>query len=171
MSFAGCVTQSPVIISFVGKSNSGKTTFLEKLIAEMKRRGVRVGVVKHDAHKFEIDYEGKDSYRLKHAGADVMLISSASKIAMVRDSREDTPLAALCGEFMKDVHIVFSEGYKRENAHKIEISRHENTTETLCAADECVAMVTNWNPPTNAPVFGLEDVSGVADLIQQRFLV
>ena len=160
----------PPVISFVGKSNSGKTTFLEKLIPEMKRRGFRIGVIKHDAHKFEIDHAGKDSYRLKHAGADIMLISSSAKVAMVKDSSEDIPLAALCGEFMKDVDIVFSEGYKRENTHKIEISRRENTTETICAAGECIAMVSDWNPPTETPTFDLDDVAGVADLIQRRFL-
>jgi molybdopterin-guanine dinucleotide biosynthesis protein B len=80
------------IVSIVGKSDSGKTTLLEKLVAELKSRGFRVGTIKHDAHSFEIDHEGKDSWRHKKAGASVSIISSAEKIGMVLDSDHDHTL-------------------------------------------------------------------------------
>jgi len=70
------------VLSIVGKSDSGKTTLIEKLIPELKHRGYRVGTIKHDAHRFEMDHEGKDTYRHFHAGADTVLISSAEKMAM-----------------------------------------------------------------------------------------
>ncbi|WP_461394974.1 molybdopterin-guanine dinucleotide biosynthesis protein B, partial [Deferrisoma sp.] len=70
-------------MSFVAKSGTGKTTLLEKVIGELTRRGYRVGTIKHDAHRFEIDHEGKDSWRLTRAGASPMVISSAEKLAMV----------------------------------------------------------------------------------------
>jgi GTPase SAR1 family protein len=63
-------------VAFVAKSGSGKTTLLEKVIARLKDRGYRVGAIKHDAHRFDIDRPGKDSYRLTAAGADTMVISS-----------------------------------------------------------------------------------------------
>jgi len=67
------------VVSFVAKSGTGKTTLLEKVIAELKQRGYRVGAIKHDAHRFDIDHPGKDSHRLTSAGADTMLISSPDK--------------------------------------------------------------------------------------------
>ncbi len=160
----------PPLISVVGKSNSGKTTFLEKLIAEFKQRGCKVGVIKHDAHSFEIDHKGKDSYRLKHAGADTMIISSSTQLAMVKNTTEDTALVNLRAAYMMDMDIILAEGYKRERAHKIEISRRENSTDILCEEDDCLALVTNWNPPLDVPKFALDDVQGIADMIQQRFL-
>ena len=67
-------------VSFVAKSGTGKTTLLEKVIADLKGRGYRVGVIKHDAHRFDIDHPGKDSYRLTAAGADTMMISSPESL-------------------------------------------------------------------------------------------
>ncbi len=78
-------------VSFVAKSGTGKTTLLEKVIAELKGRGYRIGVVKHDAHRFDIDHPGKDSHRLTEAGADTMLISSPEKLALIK-KHTDTPL-------------------------------------------------------------------------------
>ena len=71
-------------VSFVAKSGTGKTTLLEKVIARLKERGYRVGAIKHDTHRFDIDRPGKDSHRLTSAGADTMLISSPEKLALVK---------------------------------------------------------------------------------------
>lgn len=161
---------APPIISFVGKSNSGKTTFLEKLIPELRRRGFRVGVIKHDTHGFDIDHPGKDSYRLKAAGANSAIISSPAKLALVKDTGEDLPLDTLRDDFLMDMDIVLTEGYKRERAPKIEVSLRENTTEILCGEGECIAIVADWKPETGAPLFDLNNASGVADFIQEKFL-
>ncbi|MCD8374435.1 MAG: molybdopterin-guanine dinucleotide biosynthesis protein B, partial [Oscillospiraceae bacterium] len=69
--------------TFVAYSNTGKTTYIERLIAELKSRGVRVGALKHDAHEFEIDKPGKDSWRFARAGADVVAVASATKAAVM----------------------------------------------------------------------------------------
>ena len=94
----------PPVVSIVAKSGTGKTTLLEKLISELKRRGYTVGVVKHDAHRLEIDHEGKDSWRLTQAGADTMLITSPAKVAMVKQNRDGVEpslveaIATYCGD-------------------------------------------------------------------------
>ena len=75
----------PPIISIVGKSDSGKTTLLEKLIAEIKNRGYHIGTIKHDTHGFDIDREGKDTWRHKKAGASTVAISSPTKVAIIKD--------------------------------------------------------------------------------------
>lgn len=74
------------VISIIAKSGTGKTTLLEKLIAELKRRGYRMGTMKHDAHQFDIDREGEDSWRLTQAGAHTMAISSPTKIAIIKQN-------------------------------------------------------------------------------------
>ena len=78
-------------VSFVAKSGTGKTTLLEKVITELKCRGYRVGVIKHDAHRFDIDHPGKDSHRLTLAGADTMLISSPEKLAVIKKHDASPP--------------------------------------------------------------------------------
>ncbi|MBI4317216.1 MAG: molybdopterin-guanine dinucleotide biosynthesis protein B [Chloroflexi bacterium] len=158
------------IISVVGKSDAGKTTFLVKLIPELAQRGYRVGVVKHDVHGFSIDQPGKDSWKLGEAGSDVVVISSPEKVASVRRiERERTldEIALLIGE---DVDIILTEGYKRGNKPKIEISRREHSGELLCDERELVALVTDNDFDLKVPRFGLDDATGVAELLEYRFL-
>lgn len=159
----------PPIISFVGKSDSGKTTFLEKLLPVLKRRGYKAGVVKHDVHGFDIDHPGKDSHRLKSAGAYATIISSPFKIAMVKDTAEDTQLVKIAAGYLADCDMVLTEGYKRESVCRIEVSYSANTKEILCGEGECLAFVADWKPETSAPVFGLDDAEGVADFIEKTF--
>ena len=93
-------------VSFVAKSGTGKTTLLEKVIAELKGRGYRVGVIKHDAHRFDIDHPGKDSHRLTAAGADTMLISSPEKLALVKLHSESPPIEELIATYFSDVDLI-----------------------------------------------------------------
>lgn len=162
-------SSSPPIISFVGKSDSGKTTFLEKLLPELKKRGYKAGVVKHDVHGFDIDHPGKDSHRLKSAGAYATIISSPFKIAMVKDVEQDTALVNIAADYLADCDIALTEGYKRESVCRIEVSYSANTKEILCGEGECIAFVADWTPETTAPVFGLDDAAGVADFIEKTF--
>ena len=106
------------IISIVGKSNSGKTTLIEKLIPELNRRGYRVGTVKHDVHGFEVDKEGKDSWRHRKAGAYSTIISSPQQIALIRTMNADTPLDEIRDRFIQDVDIIIAEGYKKSSTAK-----------------------------------------------------
>ena len=100
------------IISVVGFSGTGKTSLLEKLIAELTQRGFRVGTVKHHPHTFEMDQPGKDSWRHKRAGSRIALISSPSQIGMVMAVDHDYNLDEL-SYFFSHVDIVLAEGYKR----------------------------------------------------------
>ncbi|HEX3015676.1 MAG TPA: molybdopterin-guanine dinucleotide biosynthesis protein B, partial [Desulfobacteria bacterium] len=86
------------VISIVGKSNVGKTTLIEKLIAELKRRGFKVATVKHDVHGFEIDIPGKDTWRHAQAGADVVVISSPQKLAMINRVEQELELDQICAQ-------------------------------------------------------------------------
>jgi len=161
----------PPIISIVGKSDSGKTTLLEKLISEFRKRGYLIGTIKHDIHGFDIDHEGKDSWRHKKAGAVSVVISSPSKLAVIKDTDEDKDLDLLVAEYLPDVDIIFTEGYKRENKPKIEVFRKEIHKELLCLKDEnLIALVTNQRFVIGVPCFDIDDVKGLSDFIEEKFL-
>jgi molybdopterin-guanine dinucleotide biosynthesis protein B len=157
------------IISVVGKSGVGKTTLLEKLIAELKERGYRVATVKHDVHGFEIDQPGKDSWRLAQAGSDSVVIASPKQLALIKRLDKEMVLSEIAS-FLKDVDIILTEGYKRGNAPKIEVSRQERGGELLCPADELVAVVSDRSYDLDVPQFGLNDATGIVDWLEGRFL-
>ncbi|OGP96349.1 MAG: molybdopterin-guanine dinucleotide biosynthesis protein B [Deltaproteobacteria bacterium RBG_16_47_11] len=159
------------IISIVGKSDSGKTTFIEKLLPELTRRGYRVATVKHDVHGFEVDREGKDSWRHKQAGAHTTVISSPQKVALIRDVEQDLSLAELREKLIQDVDLILSEGYKKDVQPKIEIFRMEKHTELLCTQeDNLVAIVSDKEFNVGVSCFFLDDVKGVADFIEKKYL-
>ena len=158
------------IISVVGKSGVGKTTFLVTLISEMKRRGHRVAVVKHDVHGFDIDKPGKDTWKLAQAGSDVVIISSPQKMAMIKKTDYDLPLDEISYFIGDDVDLILSEGYKRGDKPKIEISRSEVSQELLCSAEDLIAVVTDQSFPIDVPHFALDDAGGLVDLLEQKVM-
>ena len=157
------------IISVVGKSGVGKTTLLEKLIAELKQRGYRVATVKHDIHDFEIDQPGKDSWRLAQAGSDSVVIASPKGLALIKRLDREMALGEIAA-FLTDIDIILTEGYKRGNAPKIEVSRREKGRELLCTADELVAIVSDQPFDLDVPQFGLDDTMGIVGWLEGRFL-
>jgi len=157
------------VISVVGKSDTGKTTLLEKLIAELKRRGYRVATVKHDTHGFDIDQPGKDSWRHAQAGSDVVVISGPNRLALIEKRQREATLDEIAGRMM-DVDIILTEGYKRGDKPKIEVSRREKGRELLCTEDELIAIATDQPFEMNVPQFDLDDAAGLVDLIEERFL-
>lgn len=150
------------IFSLVAYSGSGKTTYLEKLIPELKRRGVRVAVVKHDSHDFEMDRPGKDTWRMTRAGADVTAILSGTHAALL----ENRPLSPeeMVGR-IRDVDLILTEGFKHGPWPKILFYRRQADTPLPAAPEECWAVVSDAALPGDCPHFGLEDVSGLAELL------
>ncbi len=160
------------IVCIVGASNSGKTTFLEKLIPELRGRGYRVGTVKHDVHGFEMDREGKDTWRHREAGANSVTISSPARVANIRAVESEMSLEELVGHYFWREDILLTEGYKRSRFPKIEIFRTAVEPQPICGPqDNVIALVTDEEgPAAELPTFKFEEVSRVADLIADRFL-
>jgi molybdopterin-guanine dinucleotide biosynthesis protein B len=159
------------IISIVGKSDSGKTTLIEKLVPELTRRGYRIATVKHDVHGFEVDREGKDSWRHKQAGAYTVVIASPNKVALIRDVERDLTLAEIRDKFIQDVDLLLSEGYKKDVQPKIEIFRKEKHKKLLCTKkDHLVAIVSNKSFNVGVPCFDLDDMKGLAEFIENKFI-
>jgi molybdopterin-guanine dinucleotide biosynthesis adapter protein len=159
------------IVSIVGKSDSGKTTLIEKLLPELTSRGYRVATVKHDTHGFEVDREGKDSWRHKRAGAHTVVISSPNKVALIRDVERDLNLDEIRAKLIRDVDLIISEGYKRGDQPKVEVFRKEVHKELLCTAeDKLIAIASNQTFDIGVPCYDLEDMKGLAEFIIERFL-
>lgn len=157
------------VVSFVGNSGVGKTTFLEKLIRVLKERGYRVGAIKHDAHKFEIDYPGKDSWRLTQAGSDVTIISSRDKLALIERPETERSLTELVQMVSDRVDIVVTEGYRGADAMKIEVSRKAHSHVLTARLDDLIAIVTDERFDYAVPQFDLEDGPGMANFLERRF--
>lgn len=162
------------VVSFVAKSGTGKTTLLEKVIAELKLRGYRIGVIKHDAHRFDIDHPGKDSYRLTQAGADTMLISSPEKLALVKQHAEPPPIEELIATYFGDVDLVLTEGFKMGKMPKIELHRQERSAGLLCRGEHndplLVAVASDEPLVLDVPVLDLNNAQEVADFVELSFL-
>ena len=159
----------PPIISIVGKSDAGKTTLIEKLIPELKRRGYRVATIKHDAHRFDIDHPGKDSYRHFNAGADWTIIGSPEKLALVRRLDRELTLDEIAAQ-ISDVDVVLTEGYKREARRRIEVSRRARTTELISQPEELLAIAADYPIELGVPVYDLNDAVGLVDLIEREII-
>jgi molybdopterin-guanine dinucleotide biosynthesis protein B len=159
------------IVSIVGKSDAGKTTLIEKLMPELLRRGYRVATVKHDVHGFDVDREGKDSWRHKQAGAHTVVISSPEKLALIRDVDHDADLAELRDKYIQDVDLIMSEGFKKNNQPKIEVFRKEKHQELLChKEDNLLAIASNQPLDVGVPCLDINDARGLVDLIEEKFL-
>lgn len=152
------------VLTFVGKSGTGKTTFLEKLIPELKARGLRLAIVKHDAHQFEMDKPGKDTWRFSHAGADVVAIANATKAAIIERPERELSLNEVISR-LPDVDLILTEGYKSERNYKIEIHRKELNRPLLTSAEELIGLITDERMDVTVPQLALDDVAGCADLI------
>jgi len=162
------------VVAFVAKSNTGKTTLLEKVILELKKRGYRIGAIKHDAHSFDIDHPGKDSHRLAAAGADTMVITSPEKIAMIKKHSEAPSLEHLIEAYFGDVDIVLTEGFKRSSLPKIEVHRAERSPTLLCRGEEndpnLLAVASDESLDLDVPVLDINNPAQVADFIEAKIL-
>ncbi|MFZ3171183.1 MAG: molybdopterin-guanine dinucleotide biosynthesis protein B [Carboxydocellales bacterium] len=157
------------VISLVGKSNVGKTTMLEKILREIKKRGWKVATIKHDTHGFNIDKPGKDTWRHAEAGADTVVISSPTKFAMISKVEEELTLDQIA-ETITGVDIIITEGYKRGNKPKIEVFRSGVYEELLCQPEELIAITSDITFDLGVPCFGLDDAPGVVSFLERLYL-
>ncbi|HYL79875.1 MAG TPA: molybdopterin-guanine dinucleotide biosynthesis protein B [Candidatus Acidoferrum sp.] len=160
------------IVSVVGRSNSGKTTLLEKLIRVLVDRGWRIGTIKHHFHgPVQVDVPGKDSWRHKQAGARVVALSSAQTFFVVRDVDGEFPLETIAHLALFGVDCILTEGFKSGSMPKIEVSRDGPGAPLLCGPeDHLVAVVSDRDRGAQVPHFGPEDVSSLAEFIEREFL-
>ncbi len=156
------------IYGVVGWKNAGKTTLMERLVAEIAGRGLSVSTVKHAHHAFDIDHEGKDSWRHRQAGARETLVCAAQRWALMSELRgaPEPPLEALLAK-LSPVDLVLVEGYKRDRHAKVEAWRAATGAPLIASDDPTVRAVASNDPVEGvaAPVLPLDDAAAVADFI------
>lgn len=158
----------PPIVSIVGKSKSGKTTLIEKLIAELKSRGYRVATIKH-AQEVTLGTSGKDDWRHLQAGSEVTVTSTPDKIVLIKPVAQELTLDEIAPLFGEDCDIILTEGFKQGNAPKIEVHRKE-VGPTLKALTKLIAIATDEPLETEARQYSLEDIEGLANLLEEGFI-
>lgn len=170
------------LLGFAAYSGTGKTTLLEKLLPELSNRHIKVAVIKHSHHDFEIDQRGKDSYRLRKAGAKQMLIASAHRSALIKENSgiAEPELSELIQQIdHKNIDLLLVEGFRHVSFPKIELHRfslgkallfpHDDAIIAF-ASDDVDKVLPKHSMPTSA-LLSLNDIKGIADFIQDNCLV
>jgi molybdopterin-guanine dinucleotide biosynthesis protein MobB len=158
-------------VSFVGNSGAGKTTVLEKVVRELKARGYRVAVIKHAHHDFQIDHEGKDSWRFAQAGSDCVVISSPAKVAMVQQSASgrEPPLDELVDLVADRVDIVLTEGFRGSGKPQVLVARGALGLDLELEQGEHLAVVSDQPSDAGAPHFDFAAVPQFTDFLLAHF--
>ncbi len=159
------------VIGVAGFKNAGKTTLVEKLVAELTTRGHRISTVKHAHHSFYIDHEGRDSFRHRKAGASEVAVVSRHRWAVIHElrSEEEPSLDDILAK-LAPCDLVIVEGYKRDCHDKIEV-RNLALDHPKLAGDDATVVAIAANgavPEAPVPVFGRDDVAALASFIEQH---
>jgi molybdopterin-guanine dinucleotide biosynthesis adapter protein len=157
------------VAGFAGFSGSGKTTLVESLIPALKLRGLRVSIVKHAHHSFDIDHPGKDTYRHREAGAFEVVVASPHRLALMREFEQATRLTVhhLIAELYEGVDWVLVEGFKDSDLLKIEVWRGATGQPVLYPDDDFIVAIATDTPAqlptaTLRPVLDLNDPDSIA---------
>jgi molybdopterin-guanine dinucleotide biosynthesis protein B len=157
------------ILCFVGRSNSGKTTLIERLLPELVRHGYKISTVKHAGHGFDLDTEGKDSWRHKQAGAASVIVVSKSSMAMFADVPEQMKVEEIRDRYVDASYdLIIAEGWRSEGYPKIVVVR-DQIGEVPVSSDGLLAVVSNKPVDVQVPVFDPDDIPAVAALIMRHF--
>jgi len=162
------VSKAVKVIGVAGFKNAGKTTLVERLVRELTGRGYRISTVKHAHHSFDIDHEGRDSFRHRKAGATEVAVISRHLWAIIHELREEEepPLSAILAK-LAPCDLVIVEGYKRDGHDKIEVRNLALDHPKLAGDDPTVVAIAATGPVAEAPVpvFSRDDVAALADFI------
>ena len=165
------------ILGFSAYSGTGKTTLLTQLIPILQAKGLRLAIIKHAHHEFDIDQAGKDSYKLRHAGARQMLISSAKRWALMTEltqSDDELNLRELIKRIdLQHTDLILVEGFKRESFLKIELHRPSLGLPLMCSNDaNIIALASDEtvdDAPADLPRLNLNNAAEIVEFIQQFF--
>ncbi len=163
---------APPIISIVGRSGSGKTFLVEKLIEEFKKRGYRVGTIKHHTHEdFDIDIEGKNSWKHAKAGSDVVIISSPNKFALIKKMEKEVSLDYILHNFLLDMDVVLTEGFTKGSRPRIIILKKKEDIDVFSRGCDVLAVINEEDFDIDYPSFKFENANLIADFIIDRFKI
>lgn len=158
------------ILSFIGSTGSGKTTIMEKVVAELKGRGIRVAVIKHSHHdEIGFDKKGKDSQRYTQAGADTVIVSGTQEIVIMKKTDHDLSPREIARIIDPDIDLILTEGFKSAGTLKIEVHRKAIEPELLAKPNQLLAVITDEQLDVKAPQFDImkDNTTEIANLIER----
>jgi|WetSurMetagenome_2_1015567.scaffolds.fasta_scaffold218573_2 molybdopterin-guanine dinucleotide biosynthesis adapter protein len=159
----------PPIVAFIGKSNSGKTTIIEKLLRELKSRGYRVATIKHSGRDLVFDKPGTDSWRQLQAGSEMAIVAGTSRLMLIKPISAQTGPEEIARVLGEDLDIILAEGFKKSSVPKVEVHRKDIGL-PLTKIDKLIAIVTDEPLPVATRQFSPDDTPGLADLLEKDFI-
>jgi molybdopterin-guanine dinucleotide biosynthesis protein B len=154
-------------VAFVGVSDSGKTPLIRKLIGELKRRGYTVSVIKHCAHGFDLEEQGKDTAQFRKAGSDSVCMYSPDGMAVFQQKKTELDVEKISREYLKCSDFILVEGASSDKKlKKIEVLRKGFSEKISCSPEEMIAVVSDFDTGTDLPLFYPEDIEKIADFLE-----
>jgi molybdopterin-guanine dinucleotide biosynthesis protein B len=164
-------SHKPVILSFVGHSNSGKTGLITQIIPQINQKGIRVGVIKHAGSPITIDQKGKDSQRLFESGANPTMVYHKKHLAYFAKVQPDIGLGQIAQRYFYDNDLLLTEGYKQEAYPKIEVYQYSEKKMPICFNDDTIkAIITDHPYQWHIPNFSCDDTKAVVEWIISQYL-
>ena len=162
----------PPILTIMGRTNSGKTTLIERLIDHFNQSGLKIAIIKHMKHRFDIDHPGKDSYRYREAGAPMVMITNDDHFALVADNDRMLSPVALAERYLGEADLVIIEGHKDVRLPKIEVIGDSEEPPLIESGMEgIVAIVSDSYHHPSLPCFNRDDIEAIAAFIVSEFIV
>lgn len=156
----------PIMLGITGYSGSGKTTLLEKLLPELAHVGLKVSVIKHSHHNAQVDKAGKDSWRMKEAGASQVIMACDNRWALMTETSTPTSLHYLAQQFDSQLtDLILVEGFKQEPIAKILLHRQEMTKPCPPCDEYVIALATDYPLQTSVPVLDINNPAQIATFI------
>jgi molybdopterin-guanine dinucleotide biosynthesis protein B len=156
------------IFAITGYSDSGKTRLIRQLITELKRRGYSVAVIKHCAHGFALDTEGKDSWKYIEAGSDAVSMLSPERMAVLIKNTSELTLKTIASQYLKNIDIILVEGGREDrNLKKIEVLRKGVSEKVEAPLEEIIAVVSDFEVTVDKPVYNPDQVKEIADFLEE----
>ena len=156
------------IISIAGKQNAGKTTLIKDLIPKLKEHGYRVGTLKYNIRKFDIDHEGKDTYKYSSSGADSVAISTQSEFVVMKKTAKPLTLQEIIEAHFSDVDVVLVEGYREDDYPRIRIIDPQDTNAVKTDSENELLLV---NEKTENSCFSIDGINRARDFIEKSLKI
>jgi molybdopterin-guanine dinucleotide biosynthesis protein B len=164
--------KSTPVIHVVGYSGSGKTTLLSKLIHHFRMKGFRIAAIKHHGHHYDLDTPGKDTWHLRKAGADVTLLVSGKKMVRMEESSGEILLNEALNH-VRDVDIVFVEGFKYESTKKLLVISKPEEMNLINSLENVIGVISWFSIPDemSMPIFMIDEIDKIAQYVEQVWLL
>lgn len=162
------MNKTPAILEVIGYSGPGKTTLIEKLIPALRKRGIRLAVIKHTSHHHELDKPGKDSHRLRQAGAEAVVVSSPKMVAMFREVKREWPIKRLLRHLPRHIDLVIAEGFRSSEYSCIEVYRRSVSPDLKCRDHRNLLAVVGDDPSAlEVPRFHRDAVRAIVKFLME----